>query len=301
MRFVIAGAGGVGGTLGARMVEAGHQVAWLARGANLAALREGLRLESPNGDLRLGRQEAEDDPRKLGRADALVVSVKTYSLAELAPRLAPLAGPDTVVLPLQNGIEARDVLANALPAARVLNGMVSVKAHLDKPGLVICRSGFCRMRFAGAGATPLAEALNQGKGLEAVVSPDIDADVWRKFVMLSSFSAVACLTRGNIGRVLDDPAAHALLLEAVGEALEVARARGVRLEGSPAQIVDAQVRDLPREGKPSMLEDLLAGRPLEIDSLSGTVARLGAQCGVPTPFHALATRVLAMHKGGSPK
>ena len=132
-----------------------------------------------------------------------------------------------------------------------------------------------------------------------MVSPDIDADVWRKFVMLASFSAVSCLTRGNIGQVLDDPAAYGLLLEGAGEAIAVARARGVLLEGSAQEIVDAQVRDLPREGKPSMLEDLLAGRPLEIDSLSGTVARLGAQYGVPTPFHAMAARILAMHEKGA--
>jgi 2-dehydropantoate 2-reductase len=300
MRFVIAGAGGVGGTIGARLIEAGHQVAWLARGANLAALRKGLRLESPLGDLDLGRQEADDDPRKLGRADAVIVAVKTYSLADLAPRLAPLAVPDdTVVLPLQNGIEAHGVLAAALPAARVLNGMVSVKAHLAKPGTVACASGFCRMRFGGPGAQALAEAMNQGKGLSAVVSPDIDADVWRKFVMLAAFSAVSCLTRGNIGQVLDDASAHGLLLEGVGEAMALARAKGVRLEGGAKEVVDVQVRDLPRGGRPSMLDDLLAGRPLEIDSLSGAVVRLGAQSGVPTPFHAMACRILAMHKGGA--
>jgi 2-dehydropantoate 2-reductase len=299
VRFVIAGAGGVGGTVGARLIEAGHQVAWVARGANLAALRRGFRLASPLGDVRLGRQEADDDPRKLGRADAVIVAVKTYSLAELAPRLAPLAGPDTVVLPLQNGIEAHDVLAAALPSARVLTGMVSVKAHIQAPGAVECNSGFCRMRFGGAGAPPLAEALNKGKGLSAVVAPNIDADLWRKFVMLASFSAVSCLSRGTIGQVLADPSAYRLLLDAVAEAMAVARARGVHLEGSVEEIVDVQVRDIPREGRPSMLEDLIAGRPLEIESLSGAVARLGGQYGVPTPFHSMASRVLAMHKGGT--
>lgn len=299
MRFVIAGAGGVGGNVGVRLIEAGHQVAWLARGANLAALRRGLRLESPLGDVRLGRQQADEDPRKLGRADAVIVAVKMYSLAELAPRLAPLAGPDTAVLPLQNGIEAHDVLAAALPGARVLRGMVSVKAHLKAPGTVACDSGFCRMRFGGDGAAPLAEVINKGKGLSAVVAPNIDADLWRKFVMLASFSAVSCLTRGTIGQVLDDPSAYRLLLDAVSEATAIARARGVRLEGSAAEIVDAQVRDLPREGRPSMLEDLLAGRPIELDFLSGAVVRLGAESGIPTPFHAMASRALAMHMNGS--
>jgi 2-dehydropantoate 2-reductase len=299
VRFVIVGAGGVGGNVGIRLIEAGYQVAWVARGANLAALRRGVRLASPLGDVRLGPQEADEDPRKLGRADAVIVAVKMYSLAELAPRLAPLAGPDCVLLPLQNGIEAHHVLAAALPSTRVLKGMVSVKAHLKAPGEVECKSGFCRMRFAGHGALPLAETLNKGKGLDAVVAPDIDADLWRKFVMLASFSAVSCLTRGTIGQVLADPQAYRLLLDAVAEAMAVARASGARLEGSAQQILDAQVRDLPRDGRPSMLEDLIAGRPLEVDSLSGAIERLGAQCGVPTPFHSMASLALAMHKAGA--
>ena len=197
MRFVIAGAGGVGGTLGARLIEAGHRVAWVARGANLSALRKGIRLESPLGDLKLGRQEAADDPRKLGRVDAVVVAVKTYSLAELAPRLAPLAGTDSVrAAAAERHRRARRARRRAA-ATRVLKGMVSVKAHLAKPGAVVCDSGFCRMRFGGSGAQPLADAINKGKGLSAVVAPDIDADLWRKFVMLRQLLAVSCLTRAG--------------------------------------------------------------------------------------------------------
>ena len=301
MRFVIVGAGGVGGNIGVRLLEAGHQVAWLARNANLAALRKGIRLQSPLGDVRLGKQQAEEDARKLGRADALIVAVKMYSLAELAPRLAPLATPDTVVLPLQNGVEAHGTLSAALPGARVLKGMVSVKTHLKAPGLIECESGFCRLRFDGPQAQQLADALKQCKGISAVIAPDIEAELWRKFVMLSSFSSVSCLARATIGEVLDNPAAYRLLLDAVNEALAVARVRGVHLDGSTEEIVQTQVRDLPKDARPSMLEDLLAGRPLELDFLSGAVARFGAQAKVPTPFHATAAAALAMHKGGSKK
>lgn len=301
MRFVIAGAGGVGGNLGVRLIEAGHRVAWFARGASLAALRRGVSLESPLGDLRLGPQEADDDAAKLGRADAIIVAVKMYGLADLAPRLAPIAGLDTLVLPLQNGVESHKILAAGLPSARVLKGMVSVKTHLKAPASVECKSGFCRLRFGGAGAAPLAEALNAGKGVDAVVSTDIEADLWRKFVMLASFSATSCLARASIGQVLDDPQAYLLLVEAVTEAAAVARARGIALPADIEQLIQAQVRDLPREGKPSMLEDLEAGRPLELDFLSGAVARLGEQSGVATPFHSMASRVLAMHKGGGLK
>ncbi|HUQ74200.1 MAG TPA: 2-dehydropantoate 2-reductase [Burkholderiales bacterium] len=296
MRFVIAGAGGVGGNLGVRLAEAGHEVSWLARGANLAALRAGVRLESPLGTVALGPQRAEDDPQRLDPPDALIVAVKMYALAGLAPQLAPIAGPQTLVVPLQNGVEAHGVLAAALPAAKVLKGMVSVKASLKAPGVIECKSGFCRVKLGGAGAEPLAAALRTGKGVETSVAADMDAELWRKFVMLSSFSAVSCLARATIGEVLDDPPAYRQLLDAADEAVRVARASGVELGADVQELVQSQVRDLPKGGKPSMLEDLEAGRALELDFLSGAVVRLGERHGVATPFHLMASRVLAMHK-----
>jgi 2-dehydropantoate 2-reductase len=281
-------------------VEAGHDLAWLARGANGDALRRGLRLQSPLGDLELGPQKVADAAGELGPADAVIVAVKMYGLAQLARELRPLGG--ACFLPLQNGIEAHDMLAAALPGAGVLKGMVSVKSHLAAPGLVVCKSGFCRIRFGGE-ARPerlaaIQTALNSGKGIHAVVSPDIENDLWRKFVMLTSFSSVSCLARASIGEVLESPDAYGLLLEAAEEAIAVARAKGVSFKDGAEELVHSQVRDLPRAGRPSMLEDLEAGRPLELDFLSGAVSRLGRQHGVPTPIHAMACRALAMHCGG---
>ena len=300
MKFVIVGAGGVGGNIGARLIEAGHGVAWLARGRNLAALRAGLLLESPLGNLELGAQEASDDARRLAPPDAVIVAVKMYSLAALAAHLAPLAARGTLFLPLQNGIEAHSVLSAALPQAQVVKGMASTKSQLAAPGRVVCKSGFCRMRIGGHASTEaLASALNSGKGLTATVSQAIDADLWRKFVMLASFSAVSCLARATIGQVLENAASRALLLDAVAEAARVGRACSVDLPSDVAELVDSQVKDLPRDGRPSMLEDLEGGRPLELEFLSGAVVRLGAARNVPTPIHDFARRALAMHAQGT--
>jgi 2-dehydropantoate 2-reductase len=117
--------------------------------------------------------------------------------------------------------------------------------------------------------------------------------------MLASFSAVSCLSRATIGQVLGDEPAYRQLLQAVEEAARVARALGLSLPAEVEPLVQSQVKDLPREGKPSMLEDLEAGRPLELDYLSGAVVRLGERCGVATPFHAMAARLLALHSRGS--
>lgn len=306
MRVVIVGAGGVGGTLGARLSEAGHDIAFLARGRSLAALREtGLSLQSPLGDVTLGPGEASDDPAALGAAEALIVTVKLYDLAALAPRLGPLLRAETSVLPLQNGVEAHAILASALATVSPLKGTVSIKAHAQAPGNIVCKSPFCKIKLAEAdGATSarvqaLAAVLNDCVGIEAVISSDIDADLWHKFVMLASFSAVSCLARANIGQVLASDEACALLHDAAEEAAAVGRASGVSLPHDIAALVSRQVQDMPKDGKPSMLEDLEAGRPLELPFLSGAVVRLGQRRGVATPIHSAAYRALAMHAAGA--
>lgn len=298
MEFVIVGAGGVGGNLGARLIEAGYRVSWVVRGANLQALRRGLTLKSPLGNAALGPQRASDDPREFDPPDAVIVTVKLYDLAAVAAALKPLAGARTVFLPLQNGVEAHAILAASLPPVSVLKGMVSIKAHLESPGNIVCKSGFSKIRLGGAGAQALAGALNQAKGVEATLSGQIDTDLWKKFVMLAGFSSVSCLARASIGQVLDSPESYRLLIDAVTEAAVVARARGISLPDNIEELVDSQVRDLPRDGRPSMLEDLETGRPLELEFLSGALVRLGAQSGVATPFHSMACRALAMHSRG---
>ncbi len=305
MRVVIAGAGGVGGYLGVRLHQSGQDVAWLARGRSLAHLREiGIALRNPLGDVTLGPQQASDSAEALGRADLVIVTVKLYDLGDLAPRLRPLAGPGTAVLPLQNGVEAYPMLAAWLPAEALLKGTLAIKSRLASPGEIVCKSPFCRIKIGeGAGAPGerverIATALNACIGVEAAVSSDIDGDIWKKFAMLAGFSAVSCLARASIGEVLDSLEARELVIAAANEAAAVGRALGIALPRELTELVLSQVRDMPKDGRASMLEDLEAGRRLELDFLSGSVVRLGRQAGVPTPLHSLAYRALAMHAPG---
>ena len=306
MNFAIVGAGGVGGYLGVRLAQAGHRVAWLARGATLDALREkGIRLETPSEDVRLGPQHASDDAAALGAVDAVIVAVKLYDLGALAPRLAPLAARGTRLLPLQNGVEAHAILADALPGATVLKGTVSIKCFARAPAEIVAKSDFCKIRIGG-GSGPEVDALvaafNGCEAVSAAFSPAIELDLWSKFVMLASFSAISCMARATIGEVLGNAAARRLLIDAAREAAAVGRALGVPLPQDIAALVDLHTRDMPREGRPSMLEDLEAGRPLELEFLSGAVVRLGAKSGVPTPIHEVAYKALLMHAhGGQPR
>ncbi len=305
MKFVIAGAGGVGGYIGVRLTEAGHEVGYLVRDRNLAALREnGITLKLPQGEVKLGPQRASDRASDLGTADAVIVTVKIYDLESLAPRLEPLLNGETAIVPLQNGVEAHAMLAKALPGARPLKGTVAVKSSLAAPGIVDAKSEFCRMRFGESEGKPsarsdrLAKTMSDAIGVSAVATPEIEFDLWRKFVMLTSFSATACLARAPIGRVLDDPEARAFAIDAAREAATVGRARGVKLPDDIVEATMQQVVGMPRDGKPSMLEDLEAGRRLELPWLSGAVVRLGKEAGVPTPLHTMVCRILGMHVNG---
>lgn len=309
MRFAIVGAGGVGGYLGVQLARAGHEIAWLARGRTLEALRgRGILLESPRGEVRLGAQRASDDPAALalaaGPVDVVIVAVKLYDLAALAARLGPLAAGPTRVLPLQNGVEAHAILSGALPGATVLKGTVSTKSYSRAAAQIVCKSDFCRIRIggdAGPQVDALIAALNGCEGVSAVLSATIDLDLWSKFVMLASFSAVSCMARATIGEVLGNAAARRLLEQATAEAAAVGRALGVDLPQDIAGLIEHHTRDMPRNARPSMLEDLQAGRALELEFLSGAVVRLGARAGVPTPIHDVAYKALLMHaKGGQP-
>jgi 2-dehydropantoate 2-reductase len=308
MKFAIVGAGGVGGYLGARLIKAGRDVAFVARGANLEALRKtGLRLKSTLGDLELGPVRAESDPAVIGPVDAVFFTTKLYDLAEVAKRAAPLFGAETVAVPVQNGVEAHDIIAKALPTARVLKATIYISSFLVGPAQYLHVSPFCRLRFAaanpadGAAADGLAAALKGVHGIDAAVSPTIDTDLWRKMVMLASFSAIACLRRAPVGGVLDDPGSFALFRKAIAETVAVARASKIDLPDDIEAATIAQTRQFPATAKPSMLEDLEAGRPLELHYLSGAVSRFGKALGVPTPTHDTAVKELTPFAAGKPR
>jgi 2-dehydropantoate 2-reductase len=299
VKFGIVGIGGVGGYFAACLTQAGHEVALLARGANLAALRErGIRLTGPLGPVETGPLNASDDASRLGGAEAVIVTTKLYDLETVARQAAPMVAPGAIVIPVQNGVEAEAILARALPQAKLLKAMIFIASFLVAPGTILQKAPFCRLRIAaasgpsGAEVERVAAALNNPPRIEAVVSPAIDSDLWRKFALLAPFAAVACMARKATGAVLGEPALFDQFKAAVAEVAAVARAKNVDL---PPDIVDATVatmRQFPPDAQPSMMEDLVAGRPLELEYLSGAVVRFGKALGIPTPVHEKAYREL---------
>lgn len=292
MRIVIYGAGAVGGYFGARLVEAGEDVVFIARGAQLAALHSsGLRIESICGDAQLERVAATDDSASLGKADAVLVATKTWQVEAAGRALRPLVGEHTVVVPLQNGVEAATQLERSLPAEAVAGGLTRILCELVEPGR-IRHSGIDPVIVMGerdgrrtGRCDPLAEALERAPGASVVVSDDIEAELWHKLLLMAPISGVCAVARVPLGKVRTTPAARDLLRLAMEETAAVAAARGVRLSDGVVAASLAFLDGLPPGSIPSMHRDIANGRPSELEQLSGAVVRFGRECGVATPVH----------------
>jgi len=303
VRIAIVGAGGVGGYFGGRLAENGADVAFLARGAHLRALRtNGLRIESPSGNLHLPRVNATDDPAAIGAPDIVLFAVKLYDTTEAAHVLPALVGPDTAVIPLQNGVDGVDIVSRAVGRANTAGGTVYVSAVISEPG-VIRHTAMEHLIFGELDGrrSPRLERLLAacaGAKFKSTLSDNIQVDIWTKFVRLSVFSGMTTVTRCPIGPIVNDAQLLKMLKDAIGEATRVAQARGVPVPEDAPERVEKAYKVLPPGAKSSMLEDLERGRRLELPWLSGAVVRIGEEVGVPTPIHRFIATVLQPHVNG---
>ena len=304
MRIAIIGAGGVGGYFGARLQAAGSDVSFVARGSHLHALqRTGLRLDSPKGDLVLPNVKATDDPATIGSVDVVLVTVKMYDLESAVQSIRPLVGPDTVVMTLQNGVEAVDIVSQHVGSPHVAGGVAYISAVISEPG-VIKHTAMDSLIFGeldGRRSDRLTrlEDSCQRAGFSARLSEDIQRDLWAKFARLSVFSGMTAVTRSTMGVLRSDPELYGMLKAACEETIRVGQAHGVALPDTVMSEIVAMVESLPFQAKASMLEDLERGKRLELPWLSGGVVRLGEAVGVHTPIHRFIATVLKPHVNGA--
>lgn len=304
MRIAVFGAGAVGGYFGGRLAAAGEDVVFVARGDHLRAIREeGLRVESPNGDLAIHPARATDDPASVGPVDYILFAVKLFDTEAVARACKSLMGPDTTVVALQNGVEAEEIIGGVLGADSVMGGTVYIAAVVAEPGLIRQTGAFARMIFGEMDGSlsergRAFEAACRRAGIDAVLSPGVAVEIWMKFIVLAALSGVTTVTRKPVGGLRADPDTRALLQNAIAEAAAVGRAHGVDL---PEDAVERQMAVLdgwPPDMVASMLHDLHAGKRMELDHLSGAVGRLGRRCGVATPVHDTLYAALKPYKDG---
>lgn len=291
MRIAIIGVGGVGGYFGARLAAAGEDVTFIARGAHLEAMRrDGLQVLSALGDVRIEPVRAESEPSRVGPVDIVLVAVKLWSTGDAADSAKPLIGPDTGVISFQNGVEAVDILSRVLGTQHVMGGSAHIAALIERPGVVRHNGSMAKLTFGELDGSrsersqQLYEACQRAK-IDSHLSDHIQRVIWEKFVFLVGLSGMTCLTRLPIGPIREDPVMRETLREVMSEVVAVARARGVDL---PPDAVEQQLQfadGLPADMISSMLGDLNRGNRLEVEWLSGAVARLGREAGVATPVN----------------
>ena len=308
VRIAILGTGAVGGYFGARLAAAGADVVFIARGAQLRALHTtGLTIESPLGDLQLpplGDTNATDDPATVGAVDVVFFAVKLYDSAAACAMLPPLLGPDTVVIPFQNGVESVERLGRAVSPSHVAGGTTHFVATIAEPGRI--RHTALDLLIFGeldGTRTPRLERLYElcrAAGVHATLSEQIETEIWLKFVRLTAVSGMTTVTRSPLGVVRDDPDLFTMLQAAIMEGMALAHATGIRFTPGALHTMLAELQNMPPQTKSSMLQDLERGRPLELPWLSGAVVRLGEERGVSTPIHRFITTVLTPFAKGSP-
>jgi 2-dehydropantoate 2-reductase len=304
MRWGIVGAGAIGTYVGARLVLAGRDVVLLARGAQAEALRaDGLTLHDGSGRTHLAL-EADTDPTRIGAVDVLLLTVKAHQLRATLPAIAAMSGPQTTIVSMQNGIpwwypighptaegwelasvDPGRAIARAIPVQRTLAASLYVAANVPAPGVVQHTHGDRIVLGAAARAAheqlqAVADGLRHA-GFRVEIGDAPRAEVWAKLLGNAAFNPMSAVTRAPMGQIIAQPRALALARGVMCECLAVASALG----DAPAIDVDQRIAVSPRgDTKTSMLQDLEAGRALELDPLLGAVVELGERSGVAVPL-----------------
>jgi 2-dehydropantoate 2-reductase len=305
MRIAVIGAGGIGGAYGVALAKAGADVTFVARGAHLAAMKStGLKVSGGRGDTHLVPTQATDNPAEIGKVDIVLFCVKLWDVDSAGAQIKPLIGANTAVIPLQNGIDAPERLIAILGPAAVMGGVAQISASITAPGVIHQVGTLTRMIFGEFNGTRSRRgedflALCLRAGLEATLSEQILTDLWMKFILLASNAGMMALSRQPIGKLRDDPDMDPIFRAAYREVIDVGRARGIPLPADALARVLELTKLFPPHMKASMALDLDRGNRLEVPWLSGKVAELGRQFGVPTPTHSMMYAMLKPYAMGT--
>jgi len=291
MRIAVFGTGAVGGYFGGRLAQAGEDVVFIARGEQLRALlMQGLQVDSIKGDFLVKPVHVTDDLAEAGKVDVVLVGVKAWQVPEAAEAMRPLVGPETCVVPMQNGVEAPSQLVAVLDAQHVLGGLAKIISFIVGPGHIRHAGAEPYVAFGELDNRPSerSEQLRQAfvrAGVKVEIPPDIQAALWDKFLFVVSLGGVGAVTRAPIGVLRSVPETRQILEQAMYEIFSVAQAREIAL---PEDVIDktmAFVDNLPPGGTTSLQRDIMEGKPSELAAWNGAVVRLGQEVGVITPLH----------------
>ena len=303
MRIAVMGAGSVGGYLGGMLGRGGHEVSLIARGAHLTAIRErGLRVVRDSEEFTV-RCAATDNPADVGPVELALLTTKTYQNSAAVPAMAPMVGPDTTVLCLQNGIDSYLTPAEAFGAGRVMAGAVYIEAGRDSPGVARQAGDVVRVVFGETDGSlsergrAIADAFN-ASGVPAELTEDIRTGLWSKFLFIATMAGVTSMARATLAELMPRPEWREVVVGCLQEIEAAGRANGVNFPPDIYQTTLAYIENNLADLQASMHTDVTAGRPLELEALNGAVVRAGRAAGVPTPINDVIYAMLKPLVGG---
>jgi 2-dehydropantoate 2-reductase len=291
MKIAVIGAGAVGGYFGGRLAATENEVVFLARGKTLEALQTGpLRVESIKGDFEVNVR-ATDDPAEIGPVEAVLVAVKAWQVPEAAAAIQKMQGRESIIVPLQNGMEAPAQLAAVVGPGRVAGGLCRIVSEAIAPGRI--SHYWAEPSLAFGELEPLAngERLEQlcaafvAAGVRCDILRDIARAMWEKFLFITPWGSFGAVTGLPVGPLRSIPESRGRLLKGLDEVVEIARAEGSELGAENVSKTLAILDGLPEDTTSSMQRDIMTGRPSELEAQTGAVVRFGRKAGVPTPVH----------------
>lgn len=288
MRTAIFGTGGAGGYFGAHLALAGEDVVFIARGEHLAAIRQnGLVLETASGE-KVVKAVATDDPASVGKVDVVLMGVKTWQLKDAVRSALPMMHNGTFVIPLQNGVEAADEIAELAGESRTVNGTCNTITRIVAPGRLRSMGDVNFLRF-GELDNSRSERVIQFQdtvlrsGVRAEVPDDIQLAVWKKFCFAGGCGGISAAARAPAGVFRSVPETRDLVRRSIGEVVTLGKAMGVALDDNQVEETLAFADSLAYESTPSLLRDIAAGKPSELEAWTGAVVRLALKFGIATP------------------
>ncbi len=291
MKIAVVGTGGVGGYFGGLLAHSGQDVTFVARGAHLEALlSRGLQVRSVHGDFSASPVKATANLATIGPVELALICVKDFQLEGIMPALPAVIGPETVVLPLLNGVRAGAKLAERFGSEQTMGGLCRVVSFVAEPGVIKQLSPFRSVTFGEWDGAKSERAQNiyramAAAGIDVTLTDDVEKAMWTKFIFITAYSGVGAVVRLPAGGLRACPETMEMLAAAVAEIVAVGRAKGVALDDDVAEKTMAFVEGLPDDATASMQRDVQDGRFFELEAMTGSLVRNGQLAGVPTPIN----------------
>lgn len=291
MKIAVMATGGVGGVFGAKLAQAGENVTFIARGAHLEAIQNnGLTIAGDDGNQMLENIQTNHDPEAVGLVDVVMFAVKLWDTESAAEFCKPMLGPNTVLIPFQNGVVSTETISKIIGEAHTGRGLSRVSASIEAPGVIRQVGSFASLAFAeadGARSPRMEDFLAACKraGIEAEIPKDIFRALWQKYVLLVAVSGMTTAGRLPMRTLIAEPEGLATASSCMAEVAAVGCAQGIGLPDDTVEKLIAFMQNMPTAMKASQAIDLENGRRLEAPWLTGTVCEMGRQYGIPTPVN----------------